>query len=135
MRTSLKKSNVIPMDLGRDRYEAFKLCIGPNLSVTEALIEHMESVIRRETLKQKKVEGQPNPLSLPVVEYQTTLEEYLINPFRTEEKKLETLRKYLLFDASREQITQTIIVGNRLRNYGNFARSNYDRRIAGIIKR
>ena|SRR6185436_19143956 len=79
MRDSKKKSDIIPFDIGRERYDNFKLAIQKqNTSVTENLIGYMDSVIFAE---QKKGEGQHHQ-SLPILTSklrQTTLTEYILN--------------------------------------------------------
>src|SRR6185436_3758522 len=78
MRDSKKKSDIIPFDIGRERYDNFKLAIQKqNTSVTENLIGYMDSVTFAE---QKKGEGLHQ--SLPILTSklrQTTLTEYIVN--------------------------------------------------------
>jgi hypothetical protein len=120
------KSPQLNIEIGDQRKHDLKMyALRNRTTITQILIDHIDSILAEE----KKLEAPVNPLGLPNNYIgQSTIDHFVINPLRIEDTKLETIRKYLLFNADNEEITRACIVGNKLKEFGNVARLNYDRR-------
>lgn len=92
MRESKKRSNIIPFEIGRERYDKFKDAIKKQeTSVTENLIGYMDSVIQAEQKKEEAPDRIPILRELPNIEVNNNLQLTLYSFMDTEPEDLQIL--------------------------------------------
>ena len=126
----VKHKHTIPMILDGDKLDDFKKAI-KNKPIGEFFRQLQYDIVEE---YRKNVEAQENPLGLPKDNCgQSTLDQYQINPFRSDQYQLEEIKNFLMFQATEDQITSAAIIGNNIARHARNARNNYQRR--AIIKR